>query len=660
MNDKPDLFSPFELSGIPLRNRIAHLSMTTLRAAQGKTTANQIQYYANRAQGGAGLIVTEPFTLSPLQDVPHKTRAWNDDDLDGLKRFADAVEKYDTRLLAQIQDPGRARHHTGKHLAAMAPSAIPDDMSWSMPSEISASTIQQLVDDFSKSALRLKQCGFSGVELSCGHGHLFHQFLSPRSNHREDDYGGSWDNRVRFVQEIVQAIRQTCGKRFIVGLKLPGDDGYKDSVGVIEAAIIAKKLTASQQVSYVLFAQGTHGQTLDMHVPDRYGTRMPYRSLQATLRQQLPSVVMMSAGRITDPAEAQTLLDHNEADLIGLGRALIADPAWPIKYATGRTHDIRYCVSCNTCWDTIITHRLPLACVNNPRVAWAEEVDWWPTQKVEKQKRIVVVGAGFAGMEAAWVAAARGHDVTVLSKGSEPGGKARLRAHLDGGEEVSSVYDYQTTAAQRAGVKFIGGITAQLSDVIALKPDAVVLATGSEMVHPDWLPKAIVDETIVPDLRTAMQNLLHMSQHQSGTAVIYDMDHSEATYASAQRLKKLFDRVVIVTPRHTIADDMAVVTRQGVLRRLSMADIEMITLSQPIWNDAFENGQLQIQQIYNHKISAIDDVVFLAYSTPRRRCDQLKLPLEQMGIAVFAIGDCLSPRDMISATSDGHAIGMKL
>ncbi|MSQ57686.1 MAG: hypothetical protein EXR35_09340 [Limnohabitans sp.] len=191
MNDKPDLFSSFELSGIPLRNRIAHFSMTALRAAQGKTTAPQIQYYTNRAQGGASLIVTEPFTLSPLQDVPHKTRAWNDDDLDVLKRFADAVEKYHTRLLAQIQDPGRARHHTGKHLASMAPSAIPDDMSWSMPSGINKSTIQQLVHDFSKSSLRLKQCGFSGVELSCDHGHLFHQFLSPRSNHRKDDYGGS-------------------------------------------------------------------------------------------------------------------------------------------------------------------------------------------------------------------------------------------------------------------------------------------------------------------------------------------------------------------------------------------------------------------------------------------------------------------------------------
>src|SRR6185436_10217997 len=203
-------------------------------------TPGQIQYHANRAQGGAAMTITEPLNMSALQDTPRKTRVWNDDNLEGLKRWADAVESHDCRLLAQVQDPGRARHHTGQHIDAMGPSALPDDMSWTMPRAMTRDEIRRFVDDIAQSAARLERCGWSGVEISCGHGHLFHQFLSPRSNVRDDEYGGSWENRVRFVAEMLAAIRSTCARSFIVGLKLPGDDGTEGSIGPAEAAIVAK------------------------------------------------------------------------------------------------------------------------------------------------------------------------------------------------------------------------------------------------------------------------------------------------------------------------------------------------------------------------------------------------------------------------------------
>ena len=205
------LLAPLTLAGRRLRNRVVHASMTTMMASGGRVSDSLITYHANRASGGAAMTVTEPIGMAHHQARLARTQAWNDADLDGFKRWADAVESQDCRLIGQIQDAGRGRHYPGRNPEAIGASALPDDLSWTVPHALTVNEIHALISEIADSSHRLMRCGFSGVELSCGHGHLFHQFLSPASNRRTDDYGGDRDRRVRIVAELVSAIRVVCG-----------------------------------------------------------------------------------------------------------------------------------------------------------------------------------------------------------------------------------------------------------------------------------------------------------------------------------------------------------------------------------------------------------------------------------------------------------------
>ena len=675
----PHLQAPFALRGRPLRNRLMHASIVTFLSDRGRLTQRLIDYHVSRARGGAALIVTEPVSMIARQDVPNWVRAWTPEAEDDLRRWAAAVEAEDTRLLAQLLDRGRGRNVPGRNDDAIGPSALPDDLSLTMPRALRGDEIAPLVEEFANSAARLERCGFSGVEISAGHGHLIHQFLSPRMNHREDAYGGDLDGRTRLLRELIAALRSRCGAAFIIAVKLPGDDGVRGSIDEDEARRIAARVTAGGDVDLVSFAQGSHSHTLERHVPDGHAPRTPYLQQLRRLRQAVEGAAVAALGRITDPAEAEGILARGEADLVALGRALIADPAWLRKAASGRSHAIRYCVSCNTCWERTTALRLPLGCDNNPRVAEADECDWMPA-RTRAARRVVVVGAGIAGLEAAWTAAARGHAVTLLGAGAEPGGKARLRAQLPGGEALSSVYDYQHAAALRAGVRFEFGVHAGIDEVLTLKPDSVVLAGGATMVPPLWLTPELAASGVVSDLRTAMADLIeHKRQHKrhhnrrddrrddhrhdqraAGTAVVFDLDQTEGTYAAVELLHALFERVVVVTPLMSIARDTSLVTRQGIVRRFSERRIEVLTSSELLIGTDLDDGIVHALDLHTQSDTALGNLALLTYATPRAPDESLWLALSRAGVPTLRIGDYRNARGVYAATSEGHAAGMEL
>ena len=652
----PLLGSSIELGGVRLRNRIIHASMTTRFARSSEVPENFINYHVNRARGGAAMIITEPLNMLPQQGDPRQINVQPGQNSDDLKRLADLVESEDCRLLGQIQHSGRGHREGGRNSQARGVSALPDGLSWTVPHVLSVSEIEDMITAFARSAAWLQSVGFSGIEISAAHGHLFHQFFSPESNHRQDRYGGDLDGRTHMIRDLIACIRVECGKNFILGVKLPGEDGVSGGVDLEAAKEITGKVGSTNECDYITYAWGAHADTLDWHLPDVHGPRHPYLNKIRELHSVIPDTPVAALGLITDPNEAERTLEDGSAELIMLGRSLVTDAAWASKSLQGREAQIRYCVSCNSCWGEIIAGN-NLQCDNNPRLGEDDEANWWPRPSTNK-KRVVIVGSGIAGMEAAWIAAARGHEVTLFGKSSEIGGKTKLHAALPGGENLSSIYDYQLLAARRAGVKIETGVNATLDDILTCQADSLVLATGSEIAWPDFLAVEYQNEGIFPDLREACLGLLSHTCRESGVAVIYDHDHTAMTYAAAEYMTGIFDEVVIITARERIATDVSLVNRQGIYRRLYKKNVKIIVCAKPTIDSRFEEAEVEYANIFTGERQIINDVALFTFANSRIPNDELVLPLRKAGLELRIIGDCWAPRTVLDATADGYQTGM--
>ena len=648
----PALFSPLQIGQRQVRNRVA-LPATLTNFGQGnRITEKWGNFLIERAKGGAGLIVSEIIAVDP-EAIAHGAVVTGFDDSNdaGFKVVAQGVHTAGAVLVGQLWHPGRQQlWHPTK--SPMGVSEQPDALSWTVPHVMSGAEVQRVAGAYVAVAHRLHRCGFGGIELHGAHGYLIGQFLSPWSNTRDDKYGGGVEGRTCFVRDIAQRIRQACGADFIIGLKMPGDEGVPGGIDVDEAARLTEHLAETGNFDYFAYGQGNFSLSLETHVPDLHFRPGHFIDLPKRMRAAAGGIPIMALGRIGDPDLAEKVVAEGFGDLVGMTRAHIADAAWARKAEAGQVGDIRPSVFDNWCWGEIHAGK-PLLEHHNPYLGLVDEAGAEQhLAPAPAAKTIAVVGAGPAGLEAAWVAAARGHAVTLFGASEQVGGKLRLDAELPGRAEMAKLIAYQTHMAERHGVHVNLGRKAGVGDVLALDPDAIILATGAGLRRPMNL---VAEADPVTDGIVYIRENAGRDVNRGGTAVLFDQEHGPATYGLADLLARQFDKLILITPRPGIGQNVNYCSAIGVYRRLHRAGVDILPSHDLI---DYRRGAVVCRNVFTEQEKTLGGIGEVVFVTPRLADDALAGAFGD--IPVHRIGDCLSARNIMAAIHGGHIIGTAL
>jgi 2,4-dienoyl-CoA reductase-like NADH-dependent reductase (Old Yellow Enzyme family) len=473
------LFEPITLGNVRIRNRVVMTGHGTGMAKDYLPTDQHVAYYRERAMGGAGLIgMAFPQIHPTSQDVPGEPRAWLPEIVPGLCKISDAVHEYGARIVMQLGHGGRQGHSTFTERALWGPSNTPCPFNLEMPKEMELEDIDEIVEAHAVGARHAKQGGMDGVEIHSGYGgYLLASFLSNFSNHRADEYGGSLANRMRIVLRVIDAVRAEVGPHFLVGMNLQGHDFSPGGLEIGDAQQIAKACVATGKVDYVCVKAATYNQA-HQNVPDMQHPKRIWESLAAAIKSVV-DVPVIAVGRINEPLDAADVLRLGHADMVAMTRQQIADPETVNKMRDGRLDEIRRCIGCNQgCIDRLfdVTHS---SCVHNPAAGYERELGIGTLMQATFRRRVVVIGAGPAGMKAAETAARQGHEVILVERRQRTGGQLRIAAKIEGRGEIAGVIDHLDVMVRKYGVDVRLGWSPTAEEVLDLEPDHVIVATGS-------------------------------------------------------------------------------------------------------------------------------------------------------------------------------------
>lgn len=642
------VFEPFALGGLTFRNRIFLPAHTTNFGRDFLPTDEHVAYLAERARGGVALVVVEPLRV-------HRTSLGRSGGLSGsdrralpgLRRIVEAVRAEGARCFVQITHAGRHGENAVDRLPAWGPSAVPWVPGGEMPHAMTRREMDEVREAYVETALLALEAGFEGMEVHLGHGHLLHQFLSPAANVRQDAFGGSLDKRMRYPLEVVEAVTRAVAGRAVVGVRMSVDDLRPGGVTPEEHRALAARAVAIPGVAFVNASVAAYQvPSIGHHVADMSAPPHPYLDLTVRLREAIGDVPLMTANRYRTLADAEEALAAG-IDMVGMNRAHMADPALIAKVRAGRGADVRPCVANNYCLHQIALHR-PIACAMNPRVG--KEARWDETPpRAASPRRVLVVGGGPAGMEAARVAALAGHDVTLREATDRLGGRLVVAGTGHGRADLHALVDWQKRQLAALPVLVETGVETATDDVAALAPDVVILATGAVARPPD-LPGATptpVDAALA-EPRAAW----------AGAAVaIVDEAGSWATLTAAETLAHAGARVTVLAAPDAPLWDVTVYSRMTALERL--ADLGVV-LRPGVLVARVEEGVLVCRNRNTRegeRHGPFDRLVHVGRGTG---AGDVQAALEEAGLTVHAIGDALAPRSLFEAMHDAHAAARSL
>jgi 2,4-dienoyl-CoA reductase-like NADH-dependent reductase (Old Yellow Enzyme family)/thioredoxin reductase len=667
VGDYARLFEPLQIGPVELRNRVifgAHFTMFTEPSPTfgepGYFGRRYGRYLAERAAGGAAAVIAGETAVAPntAYKMVNNAVGWDPSAVPHFEALTSQVHEHGAKAFIQLTHSGAMMLGNWSKEVAVAPSVSPDY--FEAPKAMDRHDIAEMIDYHVRCARNAVAGGFDGIEIQSAHGYLLHQFLSPHFNYRSDEYGGSLENRMRFGAEVLTAVREAVDGKLAIGLRLAGDDEISHGPGLTadDCAEAAARYEELGLVDYlnVSIGIGGIGMVRTNYSPHLFGVYAAH-----AIKKAVDHTPVFTVHRILTPDEAEGILERHEADGVTLVRALIADPDWVNKAREGRHEEIRRCTGINqSCYGNLL-QSMPINCVQNPAVGREDELGAGTLTPSATPKRVVVVGGGPGGLEAAWVAAARGHHVTLLERTDRLGGNIRLAQMLPGRGEIADLADWRIGECARRGVDVRLRTEATVESVLALEPDAVIVATGGRATktgrsayHPMPVPGS--EQDWVYDHVAALELALDDPDSLGSRVVLLDVVGHVQAVGLGELLASQGREATVVCPLPLLmaADGE---TQAAVLPRAVQAGV--------VWRPntamiSIGDHDVTVIDVLSHRIetiTAVDSVVIRTHGLPN---DELFYALDGKVPEVVSIGDAVAVRPVDRAVYDGHVAARAL